>query len=201
MPEIIIYDASGRVRPMSWARAKYGPFIIYPAAAGDGPAWRLTALREKNDATFIATAKQQDGGGAPGKRICFYWPDAPDLTTAGPVGAPFAGITPARAVTGYTDAMGNVGFAMGPGANFLPDKTRGPHAAWMHGLNTRSDVLLGIGMIPDDHLHLDAEWTLTDEQPETPTITDALRALAAALRALSASLTGLADVVEVIADE
>ncbi len=203
MTEIAIYDQTGQPQTLEWARLKYGPFVIYPAApsadGSPGPVWRLTTLREKNDSTFIAKARAENGAPLPGPRICWYWPDAPDLPTAGPLGAPFEGIKPGVAVSGYANASGDVGFPMGPGALYHPENgERGPHAAWMHGLETRSDVLLGVGMIPDDHLHLDAEWTLTvddgeEPEPEDPELSAALHALADAVRILAAAVEGLTN--------
>jgi len=220
--ELTIYDKSGEIQTLDWARAKYGPFVIYPApppATGEALAWKITALREKNDSTFIAKAclpaclpvqtgadrgrQATNGAGvpAPGARICFYWPDAPRLDNAGPLGTPFDGITANRAVSGFANANGDVGFAMGPGANYFPDKgERGPHAAWIHGANTRSDVLLGIGMIPDDHLHLDATWSLvtigSDDDGEAPELAEALANLSTSLTGVAGALHALAEALE-----
>ncbi|MGD9406082.1 MAG: hypothetical protein PVH95_13130 [Anaerolineae bacterium] len=196
MTEIAVYDLLGRTRPIEWAFDKYGPFVIYPAAQGDSPlAWKLTALREKNDAAFVASAIGE-GGPQPAVRVAFYWPDAPVRDDAGPLGAPFEGITPKRAACGYTDVTGHVGFGMGPGATYNAELgERGPHAAWIAGARTRSDVILGMGMIPDDHLHLNAEWTLVDD--DEPNDDD----LAALLRQLAGSLRTIATLVEEIAND
>lgn len=204
-PELTVYDKSGQIQTLQWAKAKYGPFVIYPAptpATGEALAWKITALREKNDSTFIAKATSEAGAPAPGTRICFYWPDAPRLDNAGPLGAPFDGVTANRAVSGFANANGDVGFAMGPGANYFPP-TRGPHAAWMHGANTRSDLFLGIGMIPDDHLHLDATWSLVtigDDDADGTSDDGEAPELAEALANLSTSLTGVAGALHVLAD-
>lgn len=193
MTEIAVYDTTGEPRSLTWALDKYGPFLIYPAEPRFEPnrIWRLTALREKNDAAFIATTRSQDREPQPGVRVCFYWPDAPTLQEAGPLGAPFPGITPNRAVSGYTDIAGHVGFGMGPGAQYdAASGERGPHAAWIYGANTRSDVILGLGMIPDDHLHLNAEWTLIAEEPNSD------EDLVALLRQLVGTLRTIADILE-----
>ena len=199
MPDPIIYDRNGDIRTIEWAREKYGPFVIYPAPAGDSALWRLTALREKNDSTFIAAAKGPKGEPALGTRICFYWPDAPTLINAGPLGVPFDGISPNQAVSGYANASGQVGFGMGAGATYHAENgERGPHAAWICGANTRSDVLLGIGMIPDDHLHLDATWTMIEEDPEEPPSPEGL---VAALLALAQAMNAVADEIGALARE
>lgn len=198
MTEIAVYDLMGRTQTLAWALAKYGPMVIYPATPAEDPrVWRLTALSEKNDSALVATCRQADSQPCPGRRVCFYWPDAPTLHGAGPLGAPFDGITRDRAVSGYTDVTGNVGFGMGPGATYNPDiGERGPHAAWLHGVDTRSDVILGLGMIPDDHLHLNPEWTLCIDSDD-PTEDD----LAAMLRQLAESLRTIAGIVEDLANE
>ena len=200
MTEITVYDLMGKTRPLTWAHDKYGPFVIYPAPPATNDlrmAWKLTALREKNDSTLITTTLDENSQPVPGVRTCFYWPDAPTLQGAGPLGAPFDGITPDRAVSGYSNVDGNVGFGMGPGATYNPEiGERGPHAAWIHGELTRSDVILGLGMIPDDHLHLNAEWTLCVDS-EDPTDDD----LEALLRQLAQSLRTVASLVEDIANE
>jgi hypothetical protein len=113
------------------------------------------------------------------------------MADAGPLGAPFEGITPQRAVSGYTDVTGNVGFGMGPGAHYDPTiNERGPHAAWVAGDNTQSDVILGLGMIPDDHLHLNPEWTLIDETQNGD------EDLVALIRQLADNLHTIADFIE-----
>jgi hypothetical protein len=184
MTEIAVYDRNGDPQTLAWALAKYGPFVIYPAPpppdGDDNPqAWKLVALREKNDATFIARMTDADGAPVPGVRSCFY------------------GIRPNRAVSGYANANGESGYPMGPGGHYNPSAgQRGPHAAWMHGAATRSDVFLGVGMIRDDHLHLDAEWRLLDDEgdEETPKtelhtllirITEALERIAQTVEARS----------------
>ena len=195
MTEIAVYDLLGKTRPLEWALDKYGPFIIYPAPPGDDPrAWKITGLREKNDAAWIASAIGEEGP-QPAVKVAFYWPDAPECNDAGPLGAPFPDVTPGRAVIGYTDVTGNVGFGMGPGAHYnAAIGERGPHAAWIAGTNTRSDVILGLGMIPDDHLHLNAEWTLIDDNGEDPEDPDAN--FLSLMREIVDSLQRIADVLE-----
>jgi hypothetical protein len=195
MTEIAVFDRDGQPQTLAWALAKYGPFVIYPAPPppnGDPPqAWKLVALREKNDATFIARMTDADGNPVPGVRSCFYWPDAPDLIGAGPLGAPFDGITPNRAVSGYANGNGESGYPMGPGGHYnAAAGEHGPHAAWIHGPETRSDVFLGVGMIRQDHLHLDAEWRLLKDEGEQPGPKTELAALVARI----------ADAIEAIAD-
>ena len=203
MTEIAVLDKTGTRQTMAWAIAKYGPFIIYPAPpppeGSTGKAWKITALREKNDATFIARTSDSQGKPAPGVPVCFYWPDAPALDNAGPMGAPFDGVTPNRAVLGYANVNGDTGFPMGPGAHYDAARgERGPHAAWMRGADTRSDLFLGIGMIFDDHLHLDAEWSLVDDEGEEEQPSTELEAL---VKRIAEAVERIADYIEQVCDD
>jgi hypothetical protein len=180
MPEITVIDAARNQRSLDWLRDKYGPFVIYnppPLPEGEtGQAWRITTLREKCNAPAAIVVKTTvDRKPQAGVKVAWYWPDANSDADAGPAGEPFEGVTPARAVAGYTNALGDVGFAMGNGAYYYPDRgERGPHATWIHGADTRSDLFLGLGMLPGtNHDHIDLEYALIDEtgdeeeEPET----------------------------------
>jgi hypothetical protein len=207
MTEVAVFDREGTRQTMAWATAKYGPFIIYPAPpppnlpdgqADTGLAWKVTALREKNDATFIARTLSDKREPVPGIRVCFYWPDAPSLESAGPLGAPYDGVTPNRAVLGCANVNGDTGFPMGPGAHYDAARgERGPHAAWMHGTETRSDLFLGIGMIFDDHLHLDVEWSLVEDAGEEQPVTE----LDAILLRIAEAVERIADCIEAVAND
>lgn len=171
MPEIAVYDAGGEVCSLDWLRDKYGPFIIYkPPSLPPGESarrWAITALRERSDApsSIVVRTLDHDRAPASGIKVAWYWPDAPADPGAGPLGAPFEGVTPARAVHGHTNSSGEVGFAMGSGAYYYPDRgERGPHATWIHGAGTRSDLILGLGMrAATNHDHIDVEFSLVDE--------------------------------------
>ena len=210
MPDPVVLDAAGNIRSPDWLRSKYGPFIIYnpppaePAGAeagGRSRAWRITTLREKCNAPAALVVKTLglDGGPAPGVKVAWYWPDAPADADAGPTGAPFEGVTPGRCVTGYANGEGDTGFAMGDGAYYSADRgERGPHAVWIHGAETRSDLILGLGMLAGtNHDHFDVEYTLVDdsgEEPEEPTIDDELIYW---LGEIVEQLTRIADALEV----
>ena len=174
MPDPIVIDAAGNTRSLDWLRSKYGPFVIYDPPPAEGPArlWRISALREKCSAPAALVVKTLglDGAPMPGVKVAWYWPDAPADAEAGPAGAPFEGVTPGRAVSGYANGEGDTGFAMGGGAYYNPEiGERGPHAAWIHGTDTRSQLILGLGMyIGTNHDHFDVEYTLVDDSGEEP---------------------------------
>ena len=74
---------------------------------------------------------------------------------------------PNRCVSGVTSASGDTGFGMGGGAYYWPDQGQtGPHAAWIHGADTRSDLVLGLGMLAaTNHDHFDVEYARFPEDP------------------------------------
>jgi hypothetical protein len=75
-----------------------------------------------------------------------------------------------RAISGSTNENGDVGFGMGGGAYYWPAQGQiGPHATWIHGSQTRSELILGLGMVAQtNHDHFDVEFTRYDEDPNPP---------------------------------
>lgn len=170
--EIKVYDWQGTLRDMEYLQGKYGNFVIQPAADGDGQVYKISTLREKVNTAATLVVRVIDENGAPldALKVAWYWPDAPEDPNAGPQGGVPPQMRPNRCVTGWTNAVGDVGFGMGPGAYYFPDQGQiGPHAAWMHGTMTRSDLLLGLGMVGGtNHNHFDVEFTRFDEDPGPP---------------------------------
>lgn len=152
--DIAVYDAQGQVRDLDWLRGRYGPFQI---KAESLPAWKIVALRERvnTHASLVVQA-------APGTRVAWYWPDAPEDPECGPAGGVLPGMRAGRAVSGTTSPAGDVGFAMGGGAYYDPSQGQiGPHAVWIYGAETASDVVLGLGMVAGtnhDHVDVDFAW-------------------------------------------
>ena len=107
-----------------------------------------------------------------GLRAAWYWPDAPEDPGCGPAGGVPAGMTPGRAVSGLTNDNGDIGHPMGQGAYYWPDQGQiGPHATWVHGTETQSDVILGLGMraaTNHDHLDIWMAQMLFTAPPEPP---------------------------------
>lgn len=166
--DIVVIDYQGNVRDLAYLRARYGNFVIQPAAAGEGRMWKVTHLYEKRNAAASIVASCFDEAGSPlaGKNVAFYWPDAPQCD-AGPAGGVIPGMAPGRAVKGVTNDNGDVGFGLGGGAYYWPERGEiGPHALWMYGLTTRSDILLGLGMVAaTNHDHFDVGFTRYEADP------------------------------------
>jgi hypothetical protein len=172
---IRVYDWEGKERDLAYLKARYGEFIIRPAAAGDGPAYKIVVLREKVNTAATLVVQVVDGAGRPleGVRVAWYWPDAPPDPHAGPQGGGLPQMAPNRAVNGLTNLSGDVGFGLGHGAFYWPNQGQiGPHATWAYGTTTRSDLILGLGMLAaTNHDHFDVQFARVDEeQPPEPTV-------------------------------
>jgi hypothetical protein len=170
--EIKVYDWQGNERDMAYLQAKYGHFVIQLAADGEGPAYRISVLREKVNtaATLVVRVTDDAGASLEGVRVAWYWPDAPSDADAGPLGGVPPQMRPNRCVSAPTNPGGDVGFGMGGGAYYWPQQGQiGPHAAWVHGTSTRSDVILGLGMVAaTNHDHFDVEYARVDDGTEPP---------------------------------
>jgi hypothetical protein len=169
--DIKVYDYQGNQRDLAYLKAKYGDFTIQAAAAGEGPVYHIAVLREVVNAPASLVVRVSDEGGQPleGVRVAFYWPDAPQDGDAGPLGGVIpARMRPNRCVSGVTSGSGDTGFGMGHGAYYWPDQGQtGPHAVWIHGAGTRSDLVLGLGMLAaTNHDHFDVEYTRFEGEPD-----------------------------------
>jgi len=154
-----IYDLNGEPRDLAWLHNKFGPVEIRQAPDGSREhRYRAAELRERTaDAAIVVTVL--DAAGRPvTEDVVFCWPDAPGDPAAGHLG---------KGVTGTTNANGDVGFGMGPGAFYFPPN-QGPHSVWIHGGD--SDLVLGLGMLGGtDHLHLNVTFQARpDDEPEPP---------------------------------
>lgn len=161
--EIKVYDHHGKKRNLAYLRGRYGDFAIQEPPEGEGPAFKVSALRERVNAEATLVVRVIDAAKEPieGLRVAWYWPAAPEDAGAGPKGTLPRGVQPKRAVSGKTDRDGEIGFGMGLGAYYWPDREEtGPYATWIHGPETHSDVVYGLGMVAaTGHNHMDIEFT------------------------------------------
>ena len=170
---IDVYDAEGQLQDLDWLRARYGEFIIQEAVPAAGEVgFKISALVEKRDVaaraddevtaapTVVVSVYDLHGDPMPDLRVAWYWPDADEDPGAGPKGGVPEQMRPGRAVSGPTNMNGDVGFGMGGGAYYWPDQGQiGPHATWIHGAETRSDLILGLGMRAlTNHDHFDVVY-------------------------------------------
>lgn len=119
-------------------------------------------------ASLTVRVVDEAGRPVPGTRVAFYWQGAPLDLEAGPAGGLLPGMASNRCVTGVTEAGGETGFPLGPGAYFWPGAGQvGPHAVWVHGRNTRSDVIADQGMVAmTNHYGIDVWFVRLDGEPE-----------------------------------
>lgn len=90
----------------------------------------------------------QEGWPAAGRRVAWYWPDAPVDPNAGWYN---------RADTANTNTGngGWVALCMGGGAYYFPP-AGGPHAVWVYGSAENSEMVDGLGMVGGtNHDHVD----------------------------------------------
>jgi len=185
-----VIDWQGNERDEAYLKAKYGNYKIKEAAVGPGCVYKITTLVERADGDFVAEdlknfpeselpdawtkadttlitrIEDANGNAVSGVRVAFYWNEAPVDGDAGPLGGVLPEMVPNRCVSGLTE-NGNVGNGMGKGAYYWPAQGQiGPHATWVHGGNTRSDVILGLGMVAGtNHYHFNVHYTRYDEDP------------------------------------
>lgn len=184
---IEVYDRNGVQRDWAWLEAHYGPLVIHPA--DEGPGWRVVQIWENGDPPLVGGVQERvgafegieaaavivvkvlsaDGQPVDGLRVAFYWPDADSDPDAGPANGLPEGMVPGRCVSGPTNVNGDVGFGLGGGAYYWPPGI-GPHAVWIRGPETNSDVVHGLGMIAGtnhDSLWPVYQW-VEGEAPEPP---------------------------------
>jgi hypothetical protein len=169
--EIKIFDKDGNRKDMAWLKSRFGEIVIKPAASGQGPVYKITALREKvsGGMEHITKVVGEDGKGLEGIDVVFYWSGANTDPDAGPLGGVIEGkMKPSVGVHGPTNANGDVAPSMGGGASYRPDRGQiGPHAVWIHGRETRSELVYGIGWLPTSGKpRLDVEFTQFARDPE-----------------------------------
>jgi hypothetical protein len=171
---IQVFDADGVERDLAWLQDKYGEFTIQPAAEGDGPVYRIAALREQVDADAALKVHILDEERAPlaGIPVAWYWPDAPADPGCGPLGGVLPGMAEGRCEQAATGLDGLTHFFMGDGARYSPELGQiGPHAVWVYGVTTRSDLILGLGMLDaptNDHFNVEYRLEGGDAVPPTP---------------------------------
>jgi hypothetical protein len=158
MNGIKIYDFNhgppdGATVDWQWIQDTFGDVQVKSAVDKFGlqpgdPYYKLVYLDARiGDANIIIGVRDEDGNPVEGAVTVFGWPDAPDHGLEGPIWT-------TNGVPGPTNAKGDVGPGLGPGAYYSPDEgERGPHFVWVHGLP--SDYVDGLGMLGmTNHAHL-----------------------------------------------
>jgi hypothetical protein len=198
--DIRVYDWQGNERDAGYLKGRYGNLVIHAAPPGEGPVYRVSALREKVNtaATLVVRVTSREGTPLEGVQVAWYWPDAPSDPHAGPQGGLPPQTRPQRAVSGFTNINGDTGFGMGTGAYYFPSEGQiGPHATWVHGQMTRSDVVLGLGMLgATNHDHFDVEFAqVFGEEPPPPPPDCPREEILAELARVEAAIRAIRDLI------
>ncbi len=183
-----IYDENGMPITFDQLVAKMGDVQVHPRPAADLPGWALSCIQIHADhadplqgtaaastptphaPNAIGVSVARDGRPVIGKRVAWYWPDAPIDPAAGWLGR-------ADTADTRTGDRGTVDLCMGRGAYYSPPGG-GPHAVWIHGLDENSEMIAGLGMLAGtNHTHIDVSFAWTD-----PTTPDDLLAIARDIR-------------------
>jgi hypothetical protein len=149
-PEFAIYDKYGTLQDWDWLVAKYGDVTLDRGT----DAAKVIELREvEGTSTLVLWLENANGDPLVGQAAVFYWPDAPLLEPH----QRLCGLD--RGIIGYSKENGEVGFGMGWGAHYDPELGQvGPHQVWV--VTEGTDCLRGLGMLFDNHIHLDSVWRL-----------------------------------------
>lgn len=145
MPKV--FDVYGDEQTWDWLIENFGAItwegeglIEIHACTGNCPATHVIKVVDINNQPIE------------GQVVVWSWPGAPEL----PEELRNCGIN--VGIWEVTNGEGLVGFAMGPGAYYLPP-SGGPHTSWLPGMG----CLGGIGMISlTNHAHIDAIWQVEE---------------------------------------
>jgi len=169
-----IFDKDGREQSLSWLQSVFGNVEIHSADASDGAnVFRLAELRESvGPSAVVVAVKDEMGNPMKDVPVIRYWPDAPNL----PDWTPPPERWKSRGVVGRTGDGGDVGFGMGQGDYYEPDKEQGASGIFLGKPSTHSDFVMGLGMVwATEHQHLNLTFQLGagddnggPEPPEPP---------------------------------
>jgi hypothetical protein len=157
-----IRDQQGNILTWQELHAQMGNVEIHPRPRPDAPGWAVRMLLIHDDSPANLTVGLWEGPQpAIGRKVAWYWPDAPLDPNAGWL---------ARADSANTNSgnSGAVDLCMGGGATYWPP-AGGPHCVWVYGSNENSEMVSGLGMVGGfNHKHLDIffEWVDPTHQDE-----------------------------------
>lgn len=151
-----IYDLNGNERDAAWLQAEFGAVEV--VRAPEGPAWRVTELREADGYAAILVR------GTQGLRVARWWPD-PSLSDLPTDLATWKG----QGVWATVKPEGHCDFGMGPGDYYFAPNG-GASWYWVQGA---SDCCQGWGMLAGtNHRHLDItfEWVKGEPPANEPPV-------------------------------
>ena len=189
-----IFDRVGNQQDTTWLTNRFGQVVVNTAFVPEGDlVFRITELREKEGpAALIARVLDENDDPVLKAPVIRFWPGAPELPEWDPPPERWR----SRGVVGRTNAEGDTGFGMGPGDYYDPAQQAGASAIWVGAPSTHSDLVSGLGMLPNtNHIHLDVTFQLTaGTEPgpgPTPTPTAFWTAIAAGLDQIADAIRSL----------
>ena len=162
-----IYDVNGAEKSAAWLQSVFGNVEVHSADTSDGnPVFRLVELREViGPASVVIAVKDQQGQPMKDVPVIRYWPGAPDLPNWEPPPERWK----SRGVVGKTGNGGDVGFGMGTGDYYWPEREQGASGIFLGKPSTHTDFVMGLGMIAaTDHQHLNMTFQLMDADDPGP---------------------------------
>ena len=170
---MVIYDEHANVITMKELQDRFGAVLVHPRPDVDAAGWVVTMLQIHAELgkgempphperpplpdvpNAIGVNLVRDGRPVIGKKVAWYWPDAPVDPNAGGWGRADQHDT-------STNNMGSVDLCMGGGAYYFPPNG-GPHAVWVYGLGQNSELVSGLGMLGGtNHDHIDVFYEYYD---------------------------------------
>lgn len=162
-----VYDFDDNEKTYAWAQAKFGVAFERAQVAQGQKVFRLVALKAKaGDVSLISKVLDENGNPINRQNVAFYWPDAPSPPE--PPTTVYPHDWSQNFIHGLTNANGEVGPAMGPGA-YIGEGECGPHEVWVRDPNIPSDLCKCLGMIAGTfHHHIDQVFQLQTQEEEGP---------------------------------
>jgi len=158
---MIYYDRNGNTISQEAFVAIFGDL---PILENTTDAWAVAYLQEMlPSSTLLVKVKDLNGKPMEDIPVAWWWPDVKQAHDA-----VFDVVMGKWCIRGVTNAMGEVGFGMGDGAYYWPDKGQlGPHQVWIFGHKT--PLIQGLGMVAaTNHQHPDIGIVVRSEEPPEP---------------------------------
>jgi len=169
----VIYNYNGNVTDVEWLYGEFGQVSWTRTEPHPDTNWvfRLVTLQGKcGPAALVVKVIDENERPLSGYAIVRYWPGAPVLPD-------FSDTTAkqwtALGIVGTTNSEGDVGFGMGSGDYYWPDREVGVTKVYVADFEGYGDLMSGLGMIAaTEHCHIDPTFQrIPVEDPVTPTPT------------------------------
>lgn len=153
---MIYLDEFGQELTKSQFEALAGPIQVNQRMYPNEPGWVVSMLQlHRNCECAMTVGVLKNGRPYVGRKVAWYWPDAP--------ADPMAGVLwQADPANTNLNNVGSISLSMGAGAVYWPQQGQiGPHAVWMYGPTENTEWVLGLGWFGGtnhDHVDVYFEW-------------------------------------------